>query len=217
MLAREGLVIQWGRSDLETKSAIKHYKYVLGGRCWRHITLTSGKNIHCNIFWTICSPKTLQKYSAVQIHRGWWCPCVALRAVEAIFLAAWWVPFLLYLHGRRACRSWGPISPCVTPVNGVTLFESGLGPNQPVRGVRAEDLVRCGELNARLSSWWFLRETPLSRLTGLGMNGLQTPVFTQYIRSKWKVCAAAKSRKWWLGVTFGGEDALKQTLAPREL
>lgn len=127
--------------------------------------------------------------------------------------------FLLHLHGRRACRAWGPISPCVTPVNGITLFESGLeeGPNQPVREVRAEDLVRCGELNVWLSSWRFLRETQLSRLTGLGMNGLQAPVSTQYIRPKWKVCAAAKSRKWWLGVTFGGEDALKQTLAPREL
>ena len=107
-------------------------------------------------------PKTLQKYSAVQTHRGWWCPCVALRAVEAIFLAAWWVPFVLYLHGRRACRSWGPISPCVTPVNGVTLFESGLGPNQPVRGVRAEDLVRCGELKAHfpLDSSWGRRRSP---------------------------------------------------------
>lgn len=61
MLAHEGLAIQWGRSDLETKSAIKHYKYVLGGRCWRHITLTSGKNMHCNIFWTICSPQNSAK------------------------------------------------------------------------------------------------------------------------------------------------------------
>lgn len=65
------------------------------------------------------------------------------------------------------------------------------------------------------SSWMVLERMLLFCLTRLGMNGLQAPVFTQYIRSKWKVCAAAKSREWWLCITFRGEDALQQALAPR--
>lgn len=89
------------------------------------------------------------------------------------------------------------------------------GNSQPQsEGVRAGSWVPCSEQNIWLPSWCFLRETPLSQLTGLGMNGL---VFTQYIRSKRKVCAAARTRNWWLGVTYGGEDALKQTPAPWEL
>lgn len=160
------------------------------------------------------SPKSLQKYSAFQLPRAWRCPCVAFGPVEPDFL--WLGESLFYCtymagdsvdHEAQSLH----VSPKWMVSSYVNLVLRKEQTNQS-EGVRAGDLVPFCELNVRLSSWLFLREVPLSQLTGLGTNGLQTPVFTQYIRSKWNVCAAAKSRKWWLGVTFGGEDALKQTL-----
>lgn len=99
------------------------------------------------------------------------------------------------------------------------LVSTGLKRRNKPTTIRRDQSWRLGAI------WWTEHMTSLLMVPEgnalladrLGMNGLHTPVFTQYIRSKWKVCAAAKSRKWWLGITFWGKDALKWSLAPREL
>lgn len=149
-------------------------------------------------------------------------PTLSVPLRPVIFFVTWLVPVLLQV--RRVCRWFGSVSPRVVSawVGSVTSrdgeeynsFQEGAIPVWEGQGWGSG--VSWWTEHAQ-SLRWFLWGKLLFWLTGLGMNGLCTPVFTQYIRSKWKVCAAAKSRKWWLCVTFRGEDALKQTLAPREL
>ena len=80
-------------------------------------------------------PQISAKVLSIPAPQGTMVSLCCLWTCWAGFLVAWWVPLLLCLHGRRFCRSWGPASPCVTYVNGITLCKSGLeeGTNQPVR------------------------------------------------------------------------------------
>lgn len=144
--------------------------------------------------------------------------------LRLVFLAAWSLPPLLQ-QGQRLCRALGPVFLVISTYLNLAvsrdredmpagLEEEQANPRQNGPGMGTWYLRWTGRMTSLLM---FAEGTLLSQLTGLGMNSLHTPVFTQYIRSKWKVCAAAKSRKWWLGITFGGKDALKQTLAPSEL